>query len=80
MGTNTTKQGAKIQLKNWGLAQEAAIPNGPTPEATPAPVGDPPPSKPKSDPLPGEPKPDPIPQNPFPEPNPIQDPQALKSE
>jgi hypothetical protein len=49
-------------------------------EATPEPIGDPIPSKPKPDPLPGEPKPDPSPQNPFPEPNPIQDPQVLKSE
>ena len=56
------------------------MPNGPTPEATPEPVGDPPPSKPKPDPLPGEPKPGPIPQNPVPEPSPIQDPQVLKSE
>ena len=55
------------------------MPNGPTPEATPEPVGDPPPSKPKPDPLPGEPKPDPHPQNPIPGPSPIQDPQALKS-
>lgn len=56
------------------------MPNGPTPEATPEPIGDPLPGKPRPDPLPGEPKPDPIPQNPFPGPNPIQDPQALKSE
>lgn len=56
------------------------MPNGPTPEATPKPVGDPPASIPKPDPLPGEPKPGPVPQNPLPEPNPIQDPQVPTSE
>jgi hypothetical protein len=37
------------------------MPNGPTPEHIPEPVGDPLPSKPEPEPLPGKPEPDPIP-------------------
>ena len=45
------------------------MPNGPTPEQIPKPVGDPLPSKPESEPPPGKPEPDP---------SPIKDPQAIK--
>lgn len=48
------------------------MPNGPTPEHIPEPVGDPRPSKP-------EPKPEPLPGKPGPDPSPIKDPQAIKT-
>jgi hypothetical protein len=47
------------------------MPNGPTPEHIPEPVGDPLPPKPEPGPLPGKPEPDP---------SPIKDPQAIKPE
>ena len=46
------------------------MPNGPTPEHIPEPVGDPLPAKPQPEPLPGKPEPDP---------SPIKDPQAIKA-
>jgi hypothetical protein len=62
-------QSLQDQTLRWGFTEETAMPNGPTPEQIPEPVGDPLPSKPEPGPLPGKPEPDP---------SPIKDPQAIR--
>jgi hypothetical protein len=57
-------------LTQFGLTEETTMPNGPTPEKIPEPVGDP---------LPPKLEPDPLPHKPESNPNPVQDPQAIIS-